>query len=149
MDVRLRLEPGCSFVTDGLDAGLLDFGRTGGSGDPAPLDGMAMARGSLAVIHIACSSSYTGPNAPLLTISRGLHAQGGQRYLLGPDHERIAYDLYADPARRIPLDPSMPRQVAIPVAGVMAEVPIYGRIPRIGDPAAGLYTDVVWLTLSY
>jgi spore coat protein U-like protein len=31
----------------------------------------------------------------------------------------------------------------------MAEVPIYGRIPRIGDPAAGLYTDVVWLTLSY
>ena len=147
LEVRLLLEPSCDFITGDMDDALLDFGRTGGA--QLPLDGFAVSTKSRAVIHIACSSSYTGANAPVLTVDYGLHAQGSQRYLIGPHDERIAYDLYADPARHVPLDPTAPLQLLIPAAGVITAIPIYGRIPLLGDPAAGRYTDVVWLTLSY
>lgn len=148
MEVRLQLAPSCDFITGSMDDALLDFGRTGGGGQ-LPLDGIAVSTKDRAVIHIACSSSYTGVNAPVLTVGYGLHAQGSQRYLLGPHSERIAYSLYVDPARHIPLDPTTPLQLVIPAAGVITAIPIYGRIPLLGDPAAGRYTDVVWLTLSY
>jgi spore coat protein U-like protein len=148
LDVRLRLEPSCDFATGSMDDALLDFGRTGGGGQP-PVDGTSDPTRSLAVVRIACSSSYTGANAPVLTVDYGLHAEGSQRYLMGPGGERIAYALYIDPARRIPLDPTAPLQLVIPTAGVTTAIPIYGRIPLLGDPVAGLYTDVVWLTLSY
>lgn len=147
LEVRLQLKPSCDFITGDMDDALLDFGRTGGS--QPPFDGMAVSTKDRAVIRIACSSSYTGANAPVLTVDYGLHAQGSQRYLIGPHDERIAYDLYADPARHIPFDPTAPLQLLIPVAGVITAIPIYGRIPLLGDPAAGRYTDVVWLTLSY
>jgi spore coat protein U-like protein len=148
MEVRLQLEPSCDFITGNMGDALLDFGSTAGGGQ-LPLDGIAVSTKSHALIHIACSSSYTGANAPVLTVDYGLHAQGSQRYLLGPHDERIAYDLYADPARHVPLDSTTPLQLLIPTAGVITAIPIYGRIPLLGDPAAGRYTDVVWLTLSY
>ncbi|OOG49497.1 hypothetical protein B0E50_05105 [Rhodanobacter sp. C01] len=148
LEVRLQLEPSCDFITGSMDDALLDFGRTAGSGQ-LPLDEIALSTKDRAVVHIACSSSYTGVNAPVLTVDYGLHAQGSQRYLLGPRSERIAYNLYADPARHIPLDPTAPLQLLIPTAGVITAIPIYGRIPFLRDPAAGRYTDVVWLTLSY
>lgn len=148
MDVRLQLEPSCDFITGDMDDALLDFGSTAGGGQ-LPLDGIAVSTKNRAVIHIACSSSYTGVNAPVLTVDYGLHARGSQRYLQGPHNESIAYNLYADPARHVPLDPTAPLQLVIPTAGVITAIPIYGRIPLLGDPAAGRYTDVVWLTLSY
>lgn len=149
MDVRLELQSSCNFTTTPrLNDSLLDFGRTAGDGVSA-VEGAADATGSFATIGIACSSSHTGANAPVLTISYGLHAKDSQRYLLGTGDERIAYDLYADPARHVPLDPTVPLQLVIPVAGVTTVVSIYGRIPHIGHPLAGSYTDVVWLTLSY
>jgi spore coat protein U-like protein len=146
LEVRLQLAPSCDFITGDMDAALLDFGRTGGN---QPLEAIAISTKDRAIVRIACSSSYTGANAPVMTVSYGMHAQGSQRYLLGPHNERIAYNLYADPARHIPLDPTAPLQLLIPAAGVITAIPIYGRIPFIGDPAAGRYTDVVWLTLSY
>lgn len=149
MEVRLDLVPSCSFITRNMDDALLDFGRTAGMSDEQQTDGQANPTRSLAVISIACSNSYTGANAPVLTVSDGLHSEGSQRYLLGPEQERIAYDLYADAARHIPLDPTAPMQLVIPAAGVITAIPIYGRIPHVEDPLAGLYTDVVWLTLSY
>jgi spore coat protein U-like protein len=127
---------------------LLDFGRSDLAGRQ-PLDSMAEPRSNRAFIEVACSSAYTGANAPMLTVDYGLHAIGSQRYLLGPEGERIAYDLFADPARHIPLDPATPMQLAIPLAGAITALPIYGRIPQPGDHVAGRYTDVVWLTLSY
>jgi spore coat protein U-like protein len=148
LDVRLRLEPSCSFITNDIDDALLSFGEASGV-DALATDGYALLRKNVAMLGIACSSAYTGANAPLLTVSYGLHAQGSQRYLAGNGGERIAYDLYADAARHVPLDPTTPLQLVIPTSGVTTAIPIYGRIPHIGNPLAGSYTDVVWLTLSY
>jgi spore coat protein U-like protein len=148
LDVRLRLAPSCDFVMGNIDDGLLDFGHTAGSGQ-SPVDSMSESTKSAAALSIVCSSSYTGANAPVLTVNNGLHAIGSQRYLMGPSGERIAYDLYADPAHHVPLDANASLQLVIPNAGLTTAIPIYGRIPRIGDPVAGHYTDVVWLTLSY
>ncbi|WP_168170386.1 spore coat U domain-containing protein [Rhodanobacter sp. C03] len=148
LDVRLQLTPSCDFAIGNIDDGLLDFGRAAGGGQ-LPVDGMSDSRKSAASLSIACSSSYTGANAPVLTVNNGLHAIGSQRYLMGPGSERIAYDLYADPAHRVQLDAIAPLQLVIPNAGVTTVIPIYGRIPRIGNPVAGHYSDVVWLTLSY
>ncbi len=148
MDVRLRLESSCEFITGNMDGALLDFGRTAG-GARSPVEGQAFSAKGAAVVTVVCSGSFTGGNAPVLTVGNGMHAQGAQRYLVGPDDERIAYDLYADPAQHVLLDPLTPVQLAIPTAGVPAHFSIYGRIPDIGDPIAGRYTDVVWLTLSY
>jgi spore coat protein U-like protein len=147
LDVRLRLEPGCELISDRTESALLDFGRTAASGDAPTRESDAIR--SLATIRLACTSSYVGVNAPVLTVGHGLHARDSQRHLLGPAGERIAYDLYADPAHRIPLDPGAPMQLSLLAAGVVTPVPIYGEVPHVGDPTAGLYTDVVSLTFSY
>lgn len=144
LEVRLQLESGCELIFDGSDGALLDFGRFAGT-EPNTSD----AARSLAVLRVACSSSYVGANAPVLNVGAGLHARDSQRYLLGPGAERIAYDLYADPAHRVALQPGVPTQLSLPMAGTATPVPIYGEVPRMEDPAAGLYTDVVSLTLSY
>lgn len=149
LDVRLQLEPGCEFgfgATAG--EGLLDFGRADGVGENE-----AQARGddvrAVAAIRIACSSFYTGAGAPVLSIDAGLHARGAQRHLRGPGGELVAYELYADPAHRVPLAPGMPMRLPPSAAGAAAPIPIYGEVPHVGHPAAGFYTDVVSLTLSY
>ncbi len=70
-------------------------------------------------------------------------------YMMNAGGERIAYNLYADPAHHVPLTLTQPLQLVVPASGVTTAIPIYGGVPHIGDPYAGLYTDVVWLTLSY
>lgn len=147
LDVRLQLEPGCELVFGAAAKNeLLDFGRGDGiSGSGAP-DG---AIRGMATIRISCSSSYVGANAPVLTLDAGLHARGSQRYLRGPANELVAYALYADVAHRLPLLPGATVQLSLPTAGSATPVPIYGEIPLLDAPAAGLYTDVVSLTLSY
>jgi spore coat protein U-like protein len=148
LQVRLQLKSSCDFATGNMGDALLDFGRNAGSGQQ-DAGGAPDSATSLAVINIMCSSSGTGANAPVLTVNYGLHAIGSQRYLMGVGGERIAYDLYADPAHHVPLSLTQPLQLVMPAAGVATAIPIYGGIPHIADPYAGLYTDVVWLTLSY
>lgn len=149
LDVRLQLEPGCELIFGAAtNDGLLDFGRSDGAGENGA-QAMGDAARGMATIRVACSSSYVGANAPVLTVDAGLHARGSQRYLRGPGGELVAYELYADPAHRLPFHPGSPLQLSLPTTGSAVPVPIYGEIPLLDAPAAGLYTDVVSLTLSY
>jgi spore coat protein U-like protein len=145
LEIRLRLQSSCDFAMGNSGNALLDFGRMAGSGAHGANDSAS----SLAIVEVTCSNSGTGANAPLLTVNYGLHAKGAQRYLMNAHGERIAYDLYADPAHHVPLSLTQPLSLVMPLPGVTTAIPIYGGVPRIGDPYAGLYTDVVWLTLSY
>ncbi|WP_158882734.1 spore coat protein U domain-containing protein [Rhodanobacter sp. L36] len=148
LEVRLRLQSSCDFATGSMGNALLDFGRVAGSGPHDAVDSADSAK-SFALIEVTCSSSGTGANAPVLTIDYGLHAKGAQRYLMNAHGERIAYDLYADPAHHVPLSLTQPLPLVASVPGVTTAIPVYGGVAHIGDPYAGLYTDVVWLTLSY
>jgi spore coat protein U-like protein len=156
LEVRLEVVPGCALASgsgsstaSGAQAdATLSFGRT--SGDTIdPADGPAVASTDGSALSVVCSTSYTGPSAPMLTIDAGAHSTGTQRHMAGPGGALVAYELYQDQGRNIPYDPTAASQLIISTAGTAAPVMIYGRVPSAAGLADGLYTDTVTLMLSY
>jgi spore coat protein U-like protein len=161
LDVVLEVTPGCTFSSGssgtpsaGLGEAVLNFGRTTLTSNPGTavgsVDGQAVSAGSGTALSIVCSSSFTGANAPTLTVDAGLNANGAQRQLIGPGGAKVAYNLFSDIGRNVALSAGAPIQLVIANPGVAAPVNIYGRVPDLtGATADGMYTDTVTMTLSY
>ena len=150
VQVRVIVERGCQLVGITRDAGveslgLLDFGRT------ARLDGPSAPLGA----------SLINPRLPRLECNPDttyqIQVDGGQhggtadvRYLaLGPDSPPIPYRLFSDPARQIPLSVNVPVSGTVPESGSV-ELPLYGRIEPLRQiPPAGLYADLLKVTLTW
>ncbi len=146
LDVRMELESGCDLAMTGADQGTLDFGDTQ---SPAPLQASATTAQGQTTLLVVCTQDLNGQAGPTLTLDAGQHAYSNQRYLVGPQGERIAYALYSDQARRVPWTPNRPMHLSPSLSGRGGAATIHGVVPSLTDPAAGLYTDTVALTLSY
>jgi spore coat protein U-like protein len=85
-------------------------------------------------------------------VDGGLHGGTGEvRYLTTATSSTppIAYRLYADAARRIPLPVNEPLSGRVPDSGSV-DLPLYGRIEPLKDiPAVGRYTDLLKVTVTW
>ena len=152
IDIRFEVRSGCTVAAGSAGLAVPDvlvtFGEQAADA-PGPIDAMGAAGGGVPLLTLTCSSSFTNDAAPTVVLDAGLHGQGGQRYMRGPDGGQIPYLLFRDQARSIPYDPTTPTQISLPTAGIGAPIAIFGRVPAVGDVPLGRYTDTVTLTLSY
>ena len=150
VQVRVIVERGCQLVgvtrEAGVDyLGMLDFGRA------ARLDGPSAP----------LSATLINPRLPRLECNPDttyqIQIDGGQhggtadvRYLaLGLGSLQIPYRLFRDPARQIPLLVNVPVSGTVPDSGSV-ELPLYGRIEPLQQiPPAGLYADLLKVTLTW
>ena len=150
VQVRVIVERGCQLVGVTRDAGvdylgMLDFVRA------ARLDGRSAP----------LSATLINPRLPRLECNPDttyqIQIDGGQhvgtadvRYLaLGPGRPQIPYRLFRDPARQIPLPVNVPVSGTVPDSGSV-ELPLYGRIEPLQQiPPAGLYADLLKVTLTW
>ncbi|WP_439898777.1 Csu type fimbrial protein [Pseudomonas costantinii] len=151
VEVRIDVQRGCQLVGTTRDAGIeqlgvLDFGSGPRLDDPAgPL--------SAALINQRQPRLECNPDTPYqVRVDGGLHGGTGDvRYLMAvaPSTKPIAYRLYADAARRIPLPVNEPLSGRVPDSGTV-DLPLYGRIEPLKDiPAVGRYTDLLKVTVTW
>ena len=150
VQVRVIVERGCQLVGVTRDAGvdylgLLDFGRAPRlDGPSAPLSATLI---NSRLPRLECNPDTTYQ----LQIDGGQHGGTADvRYLaLGPGSPPIPYRLFRDPARHIPLLVNVPVSGTVPDTGSVA-LPLYGRIDTLAQiPPAGLYADLLKVTLTW
>lgn len=150
VQVRVIVERGCQLVGVTRDAGvdylgLLDFGRAPRlDGPSAPLSATLI---NARLPRLECNPDTTYQ----LQIDGGQHGGTADvRYLaLGPGSPPIPYRLFRDPARHIPLLVNVPVSGTVPYTGSVA-LPLYGRIDTLAQiPPAGLYADLLKVTLTW
>ncbi|CAM3093989.1 Csu type fimbrial protein [Pseudomonas fluorescens] len=151
VEVRIEVQRGCQLVGTTRSAGIeqlgvLDFGSGPRLDDAAgPL--------SAALISQRQPRLECNPDTPYqVRVDGGLHGGTGEvRYLTTatPSTPPIAYRLYADAARRIPLPVNEPLSGRVPDSGSV-DLPLYGRIEPLKDiPAVGRYTDLLKVTVTW
>ncbi|MBH2766596.1 spore coat protein U domain-containing protein [Serratia marcescens] len=87
-----------------------------------------------------------------LSLSPGLHAQGGSRRMQNTWGDSLTYGLYRDAAHTQPWETlSTGRAVSGVGAGMgtPVNVPVYGLISPQAVNSSGVYTDTVTVTLTY
>ena len=150
VQVRVIVERGCQLVGVTRDAGvdylgLLDFGRAPRlDGPSAPLSATLI---NARLPRLECNPDTTYQ----LQIDGGQHGGTADvRYLaLGPGSPPIPYRLFRDPARHIPLLVNVSVSGTVPDTGSVA-LPLYGRIDTLAQiPPAGLYADLLKVTLTW
>lgn len=118
----------------------LDFGSTSSLG--SPVDGSS-------TITLSCP----GNTAWKLGLGNGQNALGTQRRMAGPGGSYVNYELYRDSGRtqRWGNDTTGGTDTVNGPSGGSGTVaiPVYGRVPAQGLPAAGSYTDKITVTLTY
>ncbi|GAB5335900.1 spore coat protein [Pseudomonas fluorescens] len=151
VEVRIEVQRGCQLVGTTRSAGIeqlgvLDFGSGPRLDDAAgPL--------SAALISQRQPRLECNPDTPYqVRVDGGLHGGTGEvRYLTTATSSTppIAYRLYADAARRIPLPVNEPLSGRVPDSGSV-DLPLYGRIEPLKDiPAVGRYTDLLKVTVTW
>lgn len=135
--VSLELIAHCDLSADTY---ALDFGTQYNYGQPtqAAVD----AQVNLAI-------SCTQDEAWSLYADLGLHSASNQRYLASANSDGlIAYDLYTDSARTLPISTSADSPLT--GTGSTTALVLYGRIPASTElGTSGLYNDTVVMTLSF
>ncbi|GAB6387812.1 Csu type fimbrial protein [Stutzerimonas marianensis] len=145
--ISAQVEPGCvlgSGATDTSSFGTIDFGR---HGQLASDVSVASSSGSGSVV-LQCT-----PETPItIAIDDGLHGAAGVRYL-AKGNETLRYQLYQDEGFSVVWGDNQGAGAAMSIAFAAAGVqtlPIYARLFRASTlPSAGVYTDVVTVTVTY
>ena len=150
VEVRVTVERGCQLIGSTRNAGIeslgvLDFGRISrldsGSG---PLNAALLNQ---RVPRLECNPDTTYQ----LQLDGGQHGGTGDvRYLAnGPRALPIPYRIYRDAARLVPLPVNVPVAGTVPSSGSVA-LPLYARIEPLKQVfAAGHYSDVLKVTLTW
>ena len=150
VQVRVIVERGCQLVGVTRDAGvdylgMLDFGRAARlDGPSAPLSATLITP---RLPRLECNPDTTYQ----IQIDGGQHGGTADvRFLaLGPGRPQIPYRLFRDPARQIPLPVNVPVSGTVSDSGSV-ELPLYGRIEPLQQiPPAGLYADLLKVTLTW
>ena len=150
VQVRVIVERGCQLVgvtrNAGVDyLGMLDFGRAARLDGPSSPLNAALINTRLPRLECNPDTTYQ------IQIDGGQHGGTADvRYLaLGPGSPPIPYRLFRDPARQIPLPVDVPVSGTVPESGSV-ELPLYGRIEPLRQiPPAGLYADLLKVTLTW
>ncbi|OCT20698.1 Csu type fimbrial protein [Pseudomonas putida] len=151
VEVRVQVQRGCMLVNQPRDAGAQALGRIDlGSaarldGPDAPLSGVLLAQRPP---RLECN-----PDTPYqVRVDGGQHGGVGEvRFLGGNDRQLrpIPYRLYRDAAWREPLAVDVAQSARVPDSGSV-ELPLYARIDRLAwVPKAGLYTDLLKVTVTW
>ncbi len=99
---------------------------------------------STATITVTCNgASYR------VSLGNGLHANGQQRRMQGPNSGLLNYGLYKDAARGQVWGSNWNDQLTGTGNGQPQPLTVYGRVPPQTVPGAGIYTDTVVVTVSY
>lgn len=109
------------------------------------------ARAASSTITLDCPGNL----AWQLGLSNGVNASGnGQRRMAGPGPNHVVYELYMDPGRTQRWGSDMAGGTDVVSGsgsshGSPAILHVYGSVPPQGNPAPGVYTDTVVITLKY
>lgn len=142
----LALVPGIAAAVDSckVRARAVAFGEYVAS-DPQPLD-------TVGTIRVQCRSNQTPGGAYRVEIDGGNSGNPASRLMLSGSN-RLAYNLYVDPARlRIWGDGTSGTEA---VARLVTQhpqrdfLPIYGRVPVRQNAPPGSYSDALVVTLSF
>ncbi|TLX54414.1 spore coat protein [Stutzerimonas nosocomialis] len=145
--ISAQVEPGCVLGSGPADTGsfgTIDFGRLGHLAS----DVTAVSSSGSGSVVLQCT-----PNTPItIAIDAGLHGSGGARYL-AKGSETLRYQLYQDEAFSIVWGDNRGAGTAMsltfPATGAQT-LPIYARLFRASVlPSAGIYSDVVTVTVTY
>ncbi|WP_228533625.1 spore coat U domain-containing protein [Pseudomonas sp. UFMG81] len=151
VEVQVRVQRGCMLAGQPRDAGaqalgLIDLGAAARLDGPgAPLSGVLV---SARVPRLECN-----PDTPYqVRVDGGQHGGvGAVRYLASADNRArpIPYRLYRDAAWREPLEVDVAQSARVPSSGSVA-LPLYARIDRLAwVPRAGLYHDLLKVTVTW
>lgn len=145
--VSASVEPGCILgpgAADTTNFGTIDFGRLG----QIAADIKVVSSSGNGSVVLQCT-----PDTPIsIAIDSGLHGSGASRYL-AKGNETLRYQLYQDEAFSVVWGDNRGAGVAMsitfPPSGAQT-LPIYARLFReTALPSAGIYTDVVTVTVTY
>lgn len=149
--VQLVIGAGCSVINGTADGGnqwgTLNFGQH------ASLTSVIDAQviGGAGNIQIQCTTN----TAPTMTVGPGLNFADGQRNMRNSAGagSTIAYSIYSDPARTLPITAGTAVAVAGADTGTAVNIPIYGRVLPAAQsntaPEAGTYSDTLQVTLAW
>lgn len=145
--ISAHVEPGCvlgSGATDTNSFGTINFGRLG----QLATDFNVVSTSGSGSILLQCT-----PDTPItIAIDAGRHGGAGARYL-AKGSETLRYQLYQDPAFSVVWGDNSAvgtaMSMSFPSTGAQT-LPIYARLFRAPVlPSAGIYTDVVTVTVTY
>ncbi len=143
LNVKLVLGSGCT-VTGGDNSGVSnDFG-TLDFGEHATLDNSITAQSSGSTGNVTLNCTKDLPYS--IALDGGNHFSSSTRHMSNGSAE-VAYSLYQDSARNTPW--AMATPLALSGTGTDDSLTIYGRIPVQTNQAAGAYTDLVNVTVSW
>ncbi|WP_449433900.1 Csu type fimbrial protein [Pseudomonas putida] len=151
VEVRVLVQRGCLLVNHPRDAGAQALGRIdlGAAarldGPGAPLSGVLL---SPRPPRLECN-----PDTPYqILVDGGQHGGVGElRFLASADARArpIPYRLFRDAAWREPLAVNVAHSARVPDSGSV-ELPLFARIDRLTwVPHAGLYTDMLKVTVTW
>ena len=151
VEVRILVQRGCMLVNQTREAGaqalgLIDLGSAARLDGPgAPLSGVLHSQRPP---RLECN-----PDTPYqVRVDGGQHGGAGElRFLANDDGKArpIPYRLYRDPAWREPLAVDVAHSARVPSSGSI-ELPLYARIDKLAwVPQAGLYGDLLKITVTW
>ncbi|MCB2252328.1 spore coat U domain-containing protein [Pseudomonas chlororaphis] len=151
VEVRVNVLRGCQLVGQERGAGVEQLGVLDFGSGPR-LDGPEGALGA-ALPATRRPRLECNPDTPYqLRVDGGQHGGVGEvRYLAGAaEHSKpIAYRLYQDAARRIPLPVDVPVSGRVPSSGSV-DLPLYGRIEPLAEiPRVSRYSDLLKVTVTW
>ncbi|MBJ9976403.1 spore coat protein U domain-containing protein [Pseudomonas sp. S75] len=150
VEVRVQVQRGCLLVNPPREAGaqavgLIDLGSVARLDGPgAPLAGRLLSQRPP---RLECNPD----TAYQVRIDAGQHGGVGEtRYLGASGSARpIPYRLFRDAAWRLPVGVDAAQAARVPDSGSV-ELPLYARIdPMDWVPKAGLYTDLIKVTVIW
>jgi spore coat protein U-like protein len=151
VDVQVLVQRGCMLVNQQRDAGaqalgIIDLGAV------ARLDGPG-APHSGALLSQRPPRLECNPDTPYqVRVDGGQHGGVGElRYLASSDGQSrpIPYRLYGDASWRQPLAVDVAQAARVPDSGSV-ELPLYARIDKLAwVPRAGLYADLLKVTVTW
>lgn len=151
VEVQVRVQRGCMLVNQQRDAGAQALGRID-LGAAARLDGPGTPLSGVLISRrpprLECN-----PDTPYqVRVDGGQHGGVGElRYLASNDGKSrpIPYRLYRDAAWREPVAAGVPHSARVPDSGSVA-LPLYARIDSLAwVPRAGLYADMLKVTVTW
>lgn len=151
VEVRVQVQRGCMLVNQQRDAGAQALGRID-LGAAARLDGGAAPLSGVLLSQRPPRLECNPDTAYQIRVDGGQHGGVGELRFLASDDQQakpIPYRLYRDAAWRQPLSVDIAQSARVPDSGSV-ELPLYARIDRLAwVPRAGLYGDLLKVTVSW
>jgi spore coat protein U-like protein len=134
-NVQMTITADCQITS----AGNLDFGSTGV---------ITANRDATSAIVAQCTSG-TAYNVGL-DMGQGVGATAATRFMTGPAAAKLGYSLFTDTGRTSAWGNTVATNTLSSTGtGSTQSYTVYGRVAPQSTPAAGAYTDVVAVTLTY